>query len=79
MDAVLQACEASFIDQVCLALVQFKEEGSTNHAEALAQLEAGTYGYCLDCLVEISAERLTAVTFAVRCADCEEARRIARR
>jgi RNA polymerase-binding transcription factor DksA len=40
-------------------------------AEAMARLEAGTYGYCVDCLVEIPAEGLAALTFALRCPDCD--------
>jgi DnaK suppressor protein len=36
---------------------------------ALARLEAGTYGLCVDCGEPISDERLLAVTSAARCVD----------
>jgi DnaK suppressor protein len=45
--------------------------------EALARLEAGSYGLCFECGDEISQARLRALPFAVRCKDCEEAREIA--
>ena len=74
MEMVLQQCETRFIEQVCSALTRLQEDAEVNRAEAMAQLESGTYGYCLDCLVEIAKERLAAITFAVRCEDCEAAR-----
>lgn len=42
---------------------------------ALARLDAGAYGRCLACALEITEERLLALPFAVRCAVCE-ARRV---
>jgi DnaK suppressor protein len=42
--------------------------------EALGQLDAGTYGRCFQCGVEISETRLLALPFAVRCKTCEERR-----
>jgi RNA polymerase-binding transcription factor DksA len=71
MQSARERCEANFMAQVCSAVVRIQDDAATNMAEAMAQLEAGTYGYCVDCLVEIPAERLAAVTFAIRCADCE--------
>jgi RNA polymerase-binding transcription factor DksA len=79
MDGILQRCEANFIDQVCTALIRIQEDAETNRWEAMAQLDSGTYGYCLDCLVAIPLERLEAVTFAVRCGDCEDVRPVPRR
>ncbi|HZH03232.1 MAG TPA: TraR/DksA C4-type zinc finger protein [Myxococcaceae bacterium] len=34
---------------------------------ALARIEAGTFGTCVDCGMDISIQRLTALPFAVRC------------
>ncbi len=39
---------------------------------ALARIEAGTYGLCIDCGVEIPAARLHAAPEAVRCIACQE-------
>jgi RNA polymerase-binding transcription factor DksA len=41
---------------------------------ARARLEAGTYGACLDCGVEIPVERLEAYTAAIRCMPCQRRR-----
>jgi len=42
--------------------------------DALAQLDAGKYGSCLECAREIAETRLRAWPFAVRCQSCEERR-----
>ena len=39
--------------------------------EALGRLDQGEYGYCAECAGEISAQRLRALPFAVRCTACE--------
>ncbi len=39
---------------------------------ALARIDAGTYGVCISCGGNIARGRLTALPFAVRCAECEE-------
>lgn len=39
---------------------------------ALARIEAGTYGQCVDCGVEIPAARLQAAPHAARCIACQE-------
>lgn len=57
-----------------LALLQMKAETLTRIEEALFRLQAGTYGYCLECEGDISEKRLRALPFAVRCKACEEAR-----
>ncbi len=35
---------------------------------ALARMDAGTYGVCIDCEEEIAPERLEALPYAIRCA-----------
>lgn len=40
--------------------------------EALSRIEAGTYGQCIDCGVEIPAARLHAAPEAPRCIACQE-------
>jgi DnaK suppressor protein len=42
--------------------------------EALQRLERGEYGLCRDCAGEISAVRLIALPFAIRCNPCQETR-----
>ena len=39
---------------------------------ALARIEHGTYGVCLDCEESISAKRLAAVPWAALCIHCQE-------
>lgn len=39
---------------------------------ALARLEAGDYGTCIDCGEDIPAPRLQAQPFAIRCVECQE-------
>lgn len=41
-------------------------------AAALGRIEAGTYGQCADCGVEIPAERLQVAPAAARCIACQE-------
>jgi RNA polymerase-binding transcription factor DksA len=62
------------IHEICDALVKIGEEEAQTTSEALMQLAAGTYGYCLDCHNRIPAQRLDALSFAVRCAACDRAR-----
>jgi DnaK suppressor protein len=38
--------------------------------EALARIEAGTYGTCVTCGREIPLERLEAIPYATQCIDC---------
>jgi RNA polymerase-binding transcription factor DksA len=55
-----------------LALVQVSLQTVARIDDALAQLDAGKYGSCLECAREISELRLRALPFAVRCQSCEE-------
>jgi DnaK suppressor protein len=41
-------------------------------AAALGRIEAGTYGQCVDCGVEIPAKRLHVAPAAARCIACQE-------
>jgi len=47
--------------------------------EALARMRTGEFGRCMDCDVEIEVERLEAVPWALRCAECQEAAEGSRR
>ena len=56
------------------ALLQIKTETLGRIEEALVRLEEGAYGRCFACAAQISATRLRALPFAVRCTQCEERR-----
>jgi DnaK suppressor protein len=76
-NAVLDAgehSEADIRDDIELALIQMRAEILDRIDEALAQLDAGEYGLCVECDEEISERRLRALPFAVRCTACEERR-----
>ena len=60
-------------DDLEFALMQMKAETAEKISDALARLDQGTYGLCVDCGDEIAPPRLRALPFAARCKDCEEA------
>ena len=61
-------------EDIELALVQMKLETLQRIDVALARLDAGLYGRCIDCGDDIAAARLRALPFAVRCLECEDVR-----
>lgn len=61
-------------DDIELALIQMKAETLNKINEALSRLQGGRYGFCYECGREISAARLRALPFAVRCTGCEAER-----
>lgn len=71
-----ETSEADIQEDIEFALLQMKGETLAKIDQALAQLEAGSYGYCYECGAEIAEQRLRALPFAVRCKDCEEAREV---
>jgi DnaK suppressor protein len=64
--------EAGSQAAIDFALLQRTAEALGRVDEALGRIEAGEYGDCLDCHVEIAEQRLRALPFAVRCTACEE-------
>ncbi|HEX9303178.1 MAG TPA: TraR/DksA family transcriptional regulator [Thermoanaerobaculia bacterium] len=40
--------------------------------EALNRIDDGTYGFCLNCGIQMSDKRLAAVPWAPHCVDCQE-------
>lgn len=68
-----QAAAASqvFSQQRDLALRDRAETQLALVDEALARLDEGTYGRCLDCGKPIPPERLEALPWAARCIDCQ--------
>ena len=61
-------------EDIEVALMQMRLETIERIGAALARLEAGQYGRCIECGDDISEARLRALPFAVRCVDCEEGR-----
>ncbi len=55
-------------------LIARAEEKLRDLDEALARLDAGKYGRCLQCGGAIPIERLMAIPFASYCVDCQEKR-----
>jgi DnaK suppressor protein len=66
--------EAGAQEDIDFALLQSKAEALGRLDEAIGRIEAGEYGDCLVCHVEISEQRLRALPFAVRCTRSEELR-----
>jgi len=70
----LEHSEADIQDDLELALLQMQSQTLSRIDAALARLDAGGYGRCVECEREIAARRLHALPFAVRCQRCEEHR-----
>jgi DnaK suppressor protein len=64
--------DASTQSDIELALVQMRADMLTRIDHALARLDAGKYGSCIECGHDIADRRLRAMPFAVRCQGCEE-------
>ena len=54
------------------ALVEAAQERRAEAVAALARIDAGTYGVCVDCGDTISVERLEFRPEAARCLACQE-------
>ena len=73
----LERVDADAQGEIELTLLQAKTETLARVDEALARLDAGTYGACIECDSEISERRLRALPFAARCQACEQRRETA--
>lgn len=72
----VEECEAAALDSTRDTEVALGEQDARQLrliTAALARLEAGTYGLCLDCGELIPVRRLRAVPWAERCVSCQEA------
>jgi len=63
--------DASIEEEMAFALLDMRATLLTRIEGALARLDAGNYGTCIQCGESISTGRLRALPFAVRCRDCE--------
>lgn len=75
----IEASDVHLQGDLEFALLQMKAETLARIGQALVRLDAGEYGSCAECHGEISAPRLRALPFAVRCQPCEEQREIEQR
>jgi RNA polymerase-binding transcription factor DksA len=73
----LEHSEADIQNDLALALLQMQSEALVQIDAALARLEAGTYGSCVQCDHEIATGRLRALPFTVRCQVCAAKREAA--
>lgn len=69
-----ESSEADIQEDIEFALLQMKAETLKRIGDALLLLDKGKFGECYECGDEISAQRLRALPFAVRCKYCEEKR-----
>jgi DnaK suppressor protein len=63
--------EAGSQEDIDFTILQSKAQALERVDEALGRIDAGEYGDCMVCHVEISEQRLRALPFAVRCTKCE--------
>jgi DnaK suppressor protein len=62
----------SEMDDITITLEENEREEHRRILDALAMIEAGTYGVCIDCKAPISDKRLELYPNAVRCITCQE-------
>ena len=67
----IEHSDADIQGDIEFALLQMRSETLTRVDEAILRLDAGKYGFCSRCEIEISEARLRAMPFAVRCGACE--------
>lgn len=70
----LEQTDAASQGEIDLMLLRMRTETLTRLNEAIARLDTGEYGLCVECDDEIAERRLRALPFAVRCRACEEGR-----
>ena len=61
-----------FVQEVDLALMEMKSETLKRIQQALLRLDAGTYGRCQECDVEIRPRVCGRLPFAALCRECQE-------
>lgn len=89
MDGELEALKAADRDPEYEETAQVAQAEYTlttmqeNHQREIEQIDAaldrlgtGSYGVCADCELDIPFERLLAVPYSLRCADCASAREL---
>lgn len=67
----LEQSDAASQGYIGIARLQIRAATVSRIVEALARLDAGKYGVCVECDGEMADGRLRAKPFAVRCTACE--------
>jgi RNA polymerase-binding protein DksA len=69
----------SLVDaEINASIVERAEQQLAQITSALARLDDGRYGICLECGEEIPTERLRAIPSAIYCVGCKDARQSSR-
>ncbi len=71
----MDAAKASADVETHAGLIAAAEEKLKYFDDALARLEEGKYGSCMECQRPIPIERLIAIPFALYCVECEATRK----
>ena len=75
---VIERADDDSLGDFDFALLQLKSERLGCMDDALARLDAGAYGCCVECGREVSERRLRVLPLAVRCQNCEGKRELVR-
>jgi DnaK suppressor protein len=70
----VDASDENFRQAIDMTLLQMRAATLTHIDEALGQIDAGRYGFCVECGDHIAEGRLRVLPFAVRCRECEARR-----
>lgn len=68
--------DANFQQSLDMTLLQMQAATVTSIDDALARIDAGTFGACVECERPIAEGRLLALPFAMRCRACEDEREV---
>jgi len=72
-DVVDQATEG-FEDELALGLLKIEAAQIEDIVAAIARIDEGSYGLCVDCGKPIPRKRLEVLPFALRCLSCKGTR-----
>ncbi len=65
-----ESAQADHVEYTLNRLSDAQERELEQIDAALARVDAGTYGLCVECEQPISSDRLEALPYALRCAEC---------
>lgn len=65
-----ESAQADHVEYTLTQLSDAQERELEQIDAALARVDAGTYGICVECEQRIAPDRLEALPYALRCAEC---------
>jgi DnaK suppressor protein len=68
---IAETATATLDREIAYTLEESSEQVLGEIEDALARIEQGTYGTCVNCERPIAGERLTAIPWAMYCIDCK--------